>query len=728
MPFWGATSKMPAPQGARCSKNPPEKAEAPFAGPQRSLSAVMLRRTLTITILLGMIVAGFTMWSDLQREKEAVERLADDFMSSVTPSAAAAVYNYDDEAAHQIAEGLFLSRSITAVRIFNEGDLIVDMNRRVTPTLPQFGAIGSSDEIVLNRMLYEPEGDQDTAPIGELSITLDRSLVAPEFVDRLLSFFVVTTAKNILFGLLLYVLVFNVLAMHISILAQAAQAWQPNRNAMMALGLPKFLRGTEVDGLGNSIQRLSSSATDALDTIQQSHDAVVDTNTALSDAVEDRTLKLEKANARLQNMADHDALTGLYNRAFFDRHIATAFGRKETARLSILLIDVDHFKAFNDFYGHQAGDDALAEVGRALRTIQDQTGSIMARYGGEEFVCLVNASNATPKQVAEQIHKMLNAIAIEHQHSAVARHLTVSIGAATTAEQGNFVSTDALVSAADDALYEAKSQGRNQTVISTPEIRARAHAQRSSLQALLHAIDEREFEPFLQPQVDARTGEIVGAEALVRWVRASGEVTPPVDFMQTAEATGLINKIDAIMLDKIGEFLGEFPNILPNLSLNVTGDSVRKHDYVKKIIELSHLSDTGITAELLETAFIDRPDQDFLWQLDSLRDVGVEVELDDFGTGRTSILGLMTINPSRLKIARELITPLGTRDEQANLVNSVIEIARSLNANVLAEGVETKETADLLINLGCPIQQGFFHGKPMPLSQFVETMKCRRTG
>ncbi|MEL7252905.1 MAG: EAL domain-containing protein [Pseudomonadota bacterium] len=695
---------------------------------RRSLSTVMLRRTLAITLALGMAVAAFTMWSDLQREKEAVERLAFDYVSSVTPSAASAVYNYDDAAARQVAEGLFLSRSITSVKIYNEGDLVVDMYRDVSPTLPQLGMIGASDEVVLSRLLYEQGTDQSAGAIGELWITLDRSLVAPEFVDRLLSFFVITTGKNMLFGLLLYFLIFNVLAVHISTLAKITHAWKPGGLPARPPTLPRFLRETEVEGLGHSIRRLQASATQALDTIQQSHDAVVDSNTALSDAVKDRTTQLEQANARLQNMADCDALTGLYNRAYFDRLMAHAFAQETAAGapLSVLLIDVDHFKAFNDFYGHQAGDDALIEVGRILQHTQDQNGCIMARYGGEEFVCLVTSPNTAATTIAQHIHDRLDRVGIEHQHSAVSRRLTVSIGIASTAEQSNFTSADELVSAADDALYEAKFLGRNQTVVSTPKIRARAQEQRSSLQALLHAIEEREFEPYLQPQIDARTGQVVGAEALVRWVRPDGDVIPPGDFMHTAEATGLIKKIDEIVLEKIGAFLTDFPDILPNLSFNVTGDSLRNEDYVKTIVKLSNSTPTGITVELLETAFMDRPDQHFLWQLDTLRDVGVQIELDDFGTGRTSILGLMAINPSRLKIARELIMPIDMVGEQANLVTSVIEIARSLNTDVLAEGVETQQTADLLIGLGCPIQQGYFHGKPMPIKQVIEVLNRRR--
>lgn len=690
---------------------------------RRSLSRALLGRTLTIALILGLLASAITMWGDLQREKDAVENLARDFLASAGPSAAAAAYNYDQVAAEQVAEGLFLERAITRIVILNEGDVMVDEQRRVEPTLPQIGIIGSVDEVTLTRTLFEPSTKSDPQAIGELTIVVDKSLVAPEIVDRLFSYFAISTAKNVLLGLLLYWMVFSILAKHITALALTMRAWEPRDGPANVPIVPNFLRTTEVDSLGHRIESLTASASRALNSMQKSHDTVLDTNAELNDEVRDRTKKLEHANARLQRMAERDGLTGLFNRAYFDRLLADYFSRAQNSKdpVAVILVDVDHFKPFNDFYGHQAGDATLVQLASILKDIQAETGCIMARYGGEEFVGLMQSSAKASKKVAEKIQSAVEQAAIEHQHSTVARQITVSIGTASTAEEGMFATADALVSAADDALYEAKSDGRNRTVVSTPDIRDRALAQRMSVQAILQAIGKKEFEPYIQPQVDARTGELVGAEALVRWVRSNGEVVAPGEFMQTAESTGLIKKIDTIVLEKITSFLRSHPQTLPKLSFNVTGNGFNDREYVTKIIELSKSVPTNITVELLETAFIDRPDDHFLWQLDLLREAGVSIEIDDFGTGRTSILGLMAINPSRLKIARELITPLGHRLEQKNVVTSVIEIARSLNMNVIAEGVESEETSRILIEIGCPIQQGYLHSKPVQIDEFLES-------
>jgi diguanylate cyclase (GGDEF)-like protein len=691
-------------------------------GSPRPLSGVLLQYTLAITLGLGLMASGVTLWVDLQREKNAIERLAHDFMSSAAPSAAAAAYNYDDAAAQQVAAGLLMERSITSIVILNEGDRMVDESREVSPTLPRFGPFGASDEVVLTRMLYAPGASAASEPIGIFSITVDKSLVAPEIVDRLLTAVLITTAKNMVYGLILFWFVFNVLARHILELTRLTQQWQPGAQAMKPPSVPPLLERTEVEGLGHRIEQLTDLANGALELITRSHNKVLDTNAELYHEVRDRTRELEQVNARLQYMADRDGLTGLYNRAFFDRTLSEAFQQPPDKRemLAVLLIDVDHFKAYNDFYGHQAGDEALVCLAGILKQVHDETGCLVARYGGEEFVALLQSPAPEPARLADRIHHALKQAAVEHQHSTVARRITVSIGTASTEEPEFFQTPDRLVSAADDALYEAKNAGRNRTVASTPDIRAQARAQRLSVRALLQAIEAREFDPFLQPQVDARTGALVGAEALVRWVRADGTTIAPGSFMATAEKTGLIKKIDIIVLEKLQDFVSAHPTVLPRLSINVLAENFANEAYVEALLRLAGTSDTRITVELLETAFVDRPDDQLLWQLDRLREAGIDIEIDDFGTGRTSILGLMAISPDRLKIARELILPLEHGAGQVKLVTSVVEIARSLEMNVLAEGVESAEIARMLIDIGCPIQQGFLHGKPMPLQDMLE--------
>ena len=693
---------------------------------QRSLGRVLLQRTLVLMLALGLAAATATMWIDLMREKTAVEVAAQKFLSSVAPSAAAAAYNYDDQAAKNVVTGLFTQRAIISVQIVNEGDDMIKQTREVPPTLPGILTIGSRDVVTLSYPFVSPRDEEHV--FGEILVTVDRSLVAPEIVDRLLTFFLITTAKNVLFGLLLYIMIFAALARHTIELARVARSWRPGTGRVTVPPLPKFLDRTEVADLGARIEDLTETASEAIAEIEVSRDAAVDFSEELRDAVRARTLELEKANKHLKRLAETDGLTGLYNRASFERFMIDDFQRATETRtpVTVLLIDVDHFKAYNDFYGHQAGDEALTLVAGFLQRVGDENECRVARYGGEEFAVLLQAGELSAKRVASSIHAALDLAGIPHEHSTTARQLTISIGIASTEGETQKLTPDSLVSAADDALYEAKRKGRNRTVMSNVEIRKRAKEERNMVSALLDAIEKREFVPFLQPQVDARTGELVGAEALVRWVRGDGQIVSPAVFMQAAMQSGLIAKIDAIMLEELSVFLEAHPGLLPRISFNLVAQDFDNEDYVNAIVELAKSTQTEIAVEILETVFVDKPSDHFLWQLDVLRDAGIEVEIDDFGTGRTSILGLMAIGPDRLKIARELIFPMEEDLDQSHLVCGVLDIANALSINVLAEGVETELVSNRLAQIGCPFQQGFFHGKPIPLEEVFSICQVGR--
>ncbi|MDC0737644.1 bifunctional diguanylate cyclase/phosphodiesterase [Cognatishimia sp. SS12] len=692
------------------------------AKPQRSLSKALLRRTLALAFLLGLLASLITFAGDLQREKLALESRVLDVLTSAVPSAASAVYDYDQQAAVQVVRGLMLQNAVTHVQIFNGGHVMVDEQRTVVPTLPQLGFIGAADVVAFERPLHAPGDINSDQDIGRMLITIDRSLVAPEVLERLLSFVLVTTGKNVAFGVLLYWLVFNVLARQIARLNQVMAQWRPGDGGLHLPLVRGILRATEVDGLHQRFSELTALSNSALKVLQESHDSVLVDNSELSQAVSDRTQKLEEANERLQHLADHDGLTGLKNRASFDRYFAKAYEKavKTNGPLEVVLIDVDHFKAYNDFYGHQAGDKALATLADILRSVAQRMGCFLARYGGEEFVGIVMSASVTANDVAHAVHRALEAANIEHQHSTVARRITVSIGTASFSDFRSVARPDVLVSAADDALYEAKFSGRNRTVASTPEIRAIAEEKRLSVQALLHAVEERAFEPYVQPQVDARTGEVVGAEALARWVQDDGKVVAPGGFMDIAEKTGLIKKIDMIILDKIQAFLLANPDVVPKMSFNVTGENLRDVDYVTRVVDIAGATGVNLVVELLETAFLDQPDDLVLWHLDTLRDAGVEIHIDDFGTGRSSIMALMAIRPQRLKIARELVMPLGQQKGQRELCKNVIEIAKLLDMDVIAEGVETTEAAQIMVKIGCPVQQGYVHYRPISLDALLE--------
>ncbi len=702
--------------------------------PQRRLSTVLAKVTLLLALALGVLAGVSQMLADLKQEKRAVEYSAEQFLSSVAPSAASAAYNYYLPAAEQVAAGLFTQRAISAVTIMNEGTEMISRTREVAPTLPAIGQLTQPDLVTLSVPLLSPAESDRSDVIGEISITVDRSVVAPSFVNRMVWYFLFATIKNFILGILLILILYAALARHIVSLADVAGKWRPSAGPLKLDDPPKMLRGTELDVLGEKIKQLAETARQQISVVEASRKETEQNNSELnarsqdlSRAVEKQNEELQRANRQLRDLAEHDALTGLLNRGAFDRLASDAFVEavETDSQLSILLLDVDHFKAYNDHYGHQAGDDCLIRIARIIEKTVAQSGGAVARFGGEEFVCLIQGLTLQgAMEVAEEIHARLAQALLEHQRSTIANHITISLGVASLDTIPD-PSLDALISAADEALYEAKRNGRNRSVASTDAIRETIRQTRQSAQTLLRAVKARAFQPFFQPQVDARTGAIIGAEALVRWTRDDGSIATPQAFLDTAQENRLLPAIDHIVLDGVISFLDRLAAqglSVPRVSVNAPRDTLLDSAYLDKVIWLANTRQTQIAIELLETAILDSPEPQMLENISKLRDSGVAVEIDDFGTGHTSILSLMTLKPSRLKIARELVMPMADQTSHQTIVASVIRIGEALGIDVMAEGIETAEISQVLVSLGCPLQQGYHFARPMPMDDMIDLL------
>ncbi len=697
------------------------------------LSRVLLKMTLLLALVIGVLVALVQMSLDLNQQKNAVEAAAEAFLDNITPTVATAAYNYQDAAAEDAIDGLFTQRAIRQVRIINDGQVLAERDRELSPTLPSVGMIADAEEVTLRRALLNPES-REREVIGEISVVVDRSVVSPAVVRRLLSYFLLSAVKNLLFGLALVALVYTALTRHIVQIAQVAAEWKPGDGAITPPRPPKFLVGTEIEVLGDRIGEMSRAAEVTISTLETSSRRVQRDNSKLSrrssrlsDAVRDRTRELDEANLALRRQADRDALTGTFNRGAFDRRasaiVETAMAEDEAVVL--LMIDIDYFKPFNDHYGHQTGDGCLKEVAGALESLMGSDDRLLARYGGEEFICLLtNAGQAEGEALAADIHKAIADLGILHERSGVSDFVTASIG--LTRETGGAISSlDALVSAADEALYEAKHKGRNRTVVSSDQIRSRVRKRRESISHLLTALDQREFEPFFQAQVDATTGTVVGMEALARWRRTDGQIIGPGEFMPAAEENDLVRLVDAIIFEKCADFLRQAEALgvtIPRLSINLSEEHLRDEAIMDRLKALRETGRTRIAMELLETTALDNPSEQINWTIDKIRDLGFDIEIDDFGTGRTSIISLTTLRPSRLKIARELVMPV-ENEESRELLSCVLEIARTLNIRVVAEGVETVAQRDALLEMGCTIHQGFLYSRPENATEFLERLR-----
>lgn len=438
-------------------------------------------------------------------------------------------------------------------------------------------------------------------------------------------------------------------------------------------------------------------------------------------AVEEYSRKLETANQEITYKALHDDLTGLGNRRYLSLKFDDMVKRRsvEGGDIAALHIDLDRFKQINDTMGHLAGDEVLLDISMRIRD-QAAPEDIVARIGGDEFVILLRVSEGDdrPEKIAT---KLLTTLSRPMRIKGKVCRVGASIGMARTP----LADVNHLLTNSDVALYKAKRRGRGQLgVFDRSDLEELQHTKEVA-DDLLVAIENSDFEPFYQPQIDAGTGQIVGIEALARWRHPHKGTLPPAVFLPVATDLNVAADIDRIIFEKaIAECERAFGAMSQPLSLsfNVSENRVN-HGEFDAIREQVRNYSGQISFELLETIFLEEQDDEFLFRLNQLRDLGIGVEVDDFGSGRASVVALQRINPDRLKIDRRLASLVAEGSGGLRLLRSIIEIGHALEMGVTAEGVETREQAEILAKLGCDRLQGYYFAKPMAfpdLLRFIE--------
>lgn len=430
---------------------------------------------------------------------------------------------------------------------------------------------------------------------------------------------------------------------------------------------------------------------------------------------------LEEARRVMEHNSLHDALTGLPNRRFLDQQLALASDSERP--LTLLHIDLDRFKDINDTLGHSAGDEVLKQAATVLRT-QVPAEDFIARIGGDEFVLLSHRDPATadfPTLSVRLIEAISEPMAIEAHDCRIG----ASIGLATRCDAEE--SAEQLLVNADIALYEAKRRGRNRMETFNDELRLRTVEIKRLSDDILRGLERGEFRPFFQPQFDAETLEIVGVEALARWEHPTRGFIPPDVFLPVAESLNVVAQIDEAILDQAlfqrirweGQGLG-----IPRVSVNVSSQRLHDEHLIEKLKGLN-IRPGALTFELLESISFDTADDGRKQAIEEIKALGIEIEIDDFGSGHASIVSLLELSPKRLKIDRRLILPLLESTAQQSLVHSIIDIGKVRGIETVAEGVETLAHADLLRRLGCHVLQGYAFARPMAADDFLVFVKAR---
>jgi len=424
------------------------------------------------------------------------------------------------------------------------------------------------------------------------------------------------------------------------------------------------------------------------------------------------------ASEKIAALARTDALTGLANRAAFLERLNLEFARAKRGgnRFALHYLDLDHFKDVNDTLGHPAGDALLRALADRLKACVRET-DMVARFGGDEFAVLQDdiAELADVEALAAKIGEVA-AGPYTIQGNQV--HSSASIG--IVAYRDDISGVDAMLMKADLALYRAKNEGRNQFRFHVAELDEQTRQRMIIGGDLRHAVARGEFELFYQPQVELMSGSIVGLEALIRWNHPKFGLLLPAAFIPIAETTGSIVPIGAWVIEqacrqiKAWSELGVAP---PTVGVNLSGAQFKLASQLDQIVaeSLAHyrIAPERLQLELTESVLIETK-QRHGEAFDRLRKIGVRLAIDDFGTGYSSLDCLRSFCVARLKIDPRFIANVATCADDAAIVRATIGLARELDIEVVAEGVETAGQHDFLLAAGCKFAQGHFFGLPMP--------------
>ena len=434
-------------------------------------------------------------------------------------------------------------------------------------------------------------------------------------------------------------------------------------------------------------------------------------------------IEQKRANAELTQMAHFDPLTKLPNRRTFSDRLQQMIKRsdREGGQVAVMMIDLDRFKEVNDTLGHDYGDMLLQDAARRLESCVRSTDTV-ARLGGDEFLVILGGvtNYSAIERVARNILERLTEPFMLKDNRAF---VSASIG--ITLYPTDAMTMAALMKNADQAMYAAKEEGRNRFHYFTPEMEIAAQHRRRMLNELREAISLQQFEVYYQPIINMQDGRVVKAEALLRWNHPQGQISP-LDFIPLAEETGLIvdigNWVFADVVRQTAIWQAEFNTDL-QVSVNTSpiqyqSENSSKPDWFGNIL-VQNLNTANLCIEITESLLMEAG-KGLTDKLLQFRDQGIEVALDDFGTGYSSLSYLKQFHIDYLKIDQSFVSNLAPGSQDLVLCEAIIVMAHTLDIRVIAEGVETDEQRQLLLNIGCDFGQGYLFGRPVPAQVFTE--------
>lgn len=436
---------------------------------------------------------------------------------------------------------------------------------------------------------------------------------------------------------------------------------------------------------------------------------------------------LEENQKKLEYLAFYDTLTELPNRSLFiDRlNMGINYALRNNDKLAVMFLDLDNFKIVNDSLGHNLGDELLKEISQRLKNIVIE-GETLSRFGGDEYALILNNIDDYKKiiKLAQKISKAISEPVILNGQEII---ISVSMGVAIYPEDGD--NTEELLKSADTAMYKAKTNGKNGYQFFNKKMKQELIYKIQMEKNIREAIKKKEFILHFQPQIDVQNSCVRGFEALVRWNNSKGELIFPNEFIAIAEETGLIVELGAWVLMEACLKNKEWESLYNSkiiISVNISVVQLKQRNFVstvKSVLAITGMKPEYLELEITESMLIESYDET-IDSLKELRKMGILIALDDFGTGYSSLNHLKNLPIDTLKIDKTFIDGISSPNNGGDIVGSIITLVQKLGLKTIAEGVETKEQLDYLIENGCEHIQGYIYSKPVIASEVMNRLNA----
>jgi len=446
-------------------------------------------------------------------------------------------------------------------------------------------------------------------------------------------------------------------------------------------------------------------------------DGIRKTNSLITGTIQDITNKVLSAQL-IEHQASYDSLTGLPNRTLYHDRLVTSIenAHRNKQKIAVLFIDLDRFKPINDNHGHQIGDKVLIEAASRIKSCVRKSDTV-SRLSGDEFAVILN-DVPQYNHVLKVTDHIIDVMQETYNVESTAIYLSASIGIALYPNDAD--DADSLLRKADQAMYEVKASGRNGSQFYTTEMQLKSEYRHEMLNDLILAVNNQNLEAYYQPIFGLKDNKLVRCESLARWKKANGDFVPPVEFINLAEESGLINRIDLYMLQDAGKTLQDLHKDI-DLSINISPRLFITKDkalekWISKIQTISQK--INITVEITERLLTDDSEL-ALVVLEQLKSFGVKIAIDDFGTGYSSLSYLVKYPVDVIKIDRSFVKDIGIKPSAEALIETILAMASRLSIKVVAEGIETKAQLEYLKEHGCDFGQGYYLARPMNKESFI---------